>query len=106
LLIALFGTTNNYNTKQSECLHINFAKDAYHTTNHKDEYAQMTVWLEHKEKVAQHANLIQQQEQAMANEGHMAHQMEPLGPSHPSMYVVQMAQHPTFKAVSFEVIET
>ena len=104
--IALFGTTDNYNTKQSERLHINFTKDAYRATNHKDEYAQMTVWLERKEKVSQHANLIQQRGQVMANEGRTAHQVEPLGPPHPSVYVVRMAQHPTFKAVSFEAIET
>jgi hypothetical protein len=27
--IQLFGTTDNYNTEQSEWLHIDFAKDAY-----------------------------------------------------------------------------
>jgi hypothetical protein len=47
LSIQLFGTTNNYNTEQSECLHIDFAKDAYQATNCKDKYSQMTVWLEH-----------------------------------------------------------
>jgi len=47
LSIALFGTTDNYNTEQSECLHIDFAKDAYRATNHKNEYSQMTRWLEH-----------------------------------------------------------
>ena len=50
-LIRLFGTTDNYNTEQTEHLHIDLAKDAYHATNHKDEYAQMTKWLEHQEKV-------------------------------------------------------
>ena len=45
--IQLFGTTDNYNTEQSEQLHIDFAKDAYRATNCKDEYSQMTVWLEH-----------------------------------------------------------
>ena len=32
-LIALFGMADNYNTEQSEQLHIDFAKDAYHATN-------------------------------------------------------------------------
>ncbi|ETW76279.1 hypothetical protein HETIRDRAFT_429792 [Heterobasidion irregulare TC 32-1] len=49
--LGLFGTTDNYNTEQSERLHIDFAKDAYRVTNHKDEYAQMTAWLERKEKI-------------------------------------------------------
>jgi hypothetical protein len=44
--IHLFGMTDNYNTEQSECLHIEFTKNAYHATNHKDEYPQMTLWLE------------------------------------------------------------
>ena len=50
-LIRLFGTTDNYNMEQSERLHIDFAKDAYRTTNHKDKYPQMTVWLEPREKM-------------------------------------------------------
>ena len=49
--IKLFGATNNYNTEQLECLHINFAKDAYRVTNHKDKYAQITTWPERKEKI-------------------------------------------------------
>ncbi|KAH9056273.1 hypothetical protein EDB87DRAFT_1545019, partial [Lactarius vividus] len=49
--IALFGTTDNYNTEQTERLHIDFTKDAYHATNHKDEYPQMTLWLERREKL-------------------------------------------------------
>jgi hypothetical protein len=62
----LFGTTDNYNTEQMEHLHIDFTKDAYYATNHKDEYKQMTVWLECHEKVQQHAASIrwQQHEQA------------------------------------------
>ena len=51
LLIHLFRTTNNYNTKQSECLHIDFANDAYCATNWKDVYSQMTAWLEHHERI-------------------------------------------------------
>ena len=35
--ICLFGTTDNYNTEQTEWLHINFTKDAYRAMNHKDE---------------------------------------------------------------------
>ncbi len=49
--IRLFGTADNYNTEQSEQLHIDLAKDAYHATNHKEELRQMTKWLERREKV-------------------------------------------------------
>ena len=57
--ITLFGTTDNYNTEQSERLHIDFAKDAYCATNRKDEYPQMTKWLECSEKIKCHAAYIQ-----------------------------------------------
>jgi hypothetical protein len=50
-LIWLFSTTDNYNTEQSEHLHIEFTKDAYCMTNHKDEYPQMTQWLECCKKI-------------------------------------------------------
>ncbi|KAG2349791.1 hypothetical protein BDR05DRAFT_972736 [Suillus weaverae] len=38
LMIAMFGTTDNYNTEYTERLHINLAKDAYCATNHKDKF--------------------------------------------------------------------
>jgi hypothetical protein len=56
--IRLFGTMDNYNTEQSERLHIDMAKDAYCVTNHKDEYSQMMNWLERREKVERHAAFI------------------------------------------------
>ncbi|KAJ3738205.1 hypothetical protein EV360DRAFT_58335, partial [Lentinula raphanica] len=57
--IRLFGTTDNYNTETTERLHIDFAKDAYRASNHKDEYAQMTCWLERREKINHHTNYLQ-----------------------------------------------
>ncbi|KAI9451165.1 hypothetical protein BJY52DRAFT_1206005 [Lactarius psammicola] len=48
-LIRTFGTTDNFNTQYTEHLHIDLAKDAYAATNHKDEYEQMTIWLDRKE---------------------------------------------------------
>ncbi|KAG1771513.1 hypothetical protein EDD22DRAFT_947948 [Suillus occidentalis] len=41
------GICNNFNLPK---LHAT-PKDAYHATNHKDEFAQMTQWLECKEKI-------------------------------------------------------
>ncbi|KAJ7347927.1 hypothetical protein DFH08DRAFT_914410 [Mycena albidolilacea] len=58
LHVQLFGTFNNYNTEHTEWLHINFTKDAYHATNQKDEYLQMTLWLERKEKILCHEKFI------------------------------------------------
>lgn len=56
--IILYGTTDNYNTEYTERLHIDLAKDAYRATNHKDEYPQMTLWLERKEKIFRHEKYI------------------------------------------------
>jgi hypothetical protein len=57
-MIKLYGTTDNYNTEYTERLHIDLAKDAYRATNRKDEYAQMTIWLERKEKILRHDKFI------------------------------------------------
>ncbi|KAJ7816576.1 hypothetical protein B0H14DRAFT_3111685 [Mycena olivaceomarginata] len=43
----------------TERLHIDLAKDAYRSTNFKDEFPQMTLWLERKEKVFRHEKYIQ-----------------------------------------------
>jgi hypothetical protein len=56
--IKYYGTTNNYNTQYTERLHIDLAKDAYAVTNQKDEFMQMTVWVEQKEKILWHAQYI------------------------------------------------
>ncbi|KAF8634713.1 hypothetical protein AX17_004123 [Amanita inopinata Kibby_2008] len=53
--VKLFGTVDNYNTEYTERLHIDLAKDAHCATNQKDEFAQMTIWLERKEKIVRHA---------------------------------------------------
>ncbi|KAH9847581.1 hypothetical protein C2E23DRAFT_863227 [Lenzites betulinus] len=57
--IELFGTTDNYDTQYTERLHIDFAKEAYRATNRKDEFPQMTLWLERREKILRHASYIQ-----------------------------------------------
>ncbi|KAI9429935.1 hypothetical protein H4582DRAFT_1762042, partial [Lactarius indigo] len=58
LSICLFSTTGNYNTEQTDQLHIDFTKGAYHATNYKDEYSQMTTWLECCKKVQLHSMFI------------------------------------------------
>ncbi|KAG1858579.1 hypothetical protein C8R48DRAFT_755592 [Suillus tomentosus] len=80
LMITLFGTTDNYNTEYTERLHIDLAKDAYRATNHKDEFIQMTRWLERKEKILRHQKFVSW---CLAGEQ-------------------VMTKHPTVKAVSFQ----
>ncbi|KAH9030534.1 hypothetical protein EDB85DRAFT_2074297 [Lactarius pseudohatsudake] len=86
--IALFGTTDNYNTEQSERLHIDFTKDAYRATNRKDEYTQMTAWLERREKIRMHAasSIL----------------TTSTGPPQVGMRYLKMTKHPTVKAVTFD----
>jgi hypothetical protein len=56
--IKNYGATDNYNTEYTERLHIDLTKDAYNSTNFKDEFTQMTLWLERKEKVIRHATFV------------------------------------------------
>ncbi|KAK7461710.1 hypothetical protein VKT23_008136 [Stygiomarasmius scandens] len=56
--IKFYGTSDNYNTETTERLHIDFAKDAYRASNRKDEYTQMTQWLERREKITAHTKYI------------------------------------------------
>ena len=57
-LIETFGTADNFDTEYTERLHINLAKDAYRATNSKDEYPQMTAWLDRRERVLLHEKFI------------------------------------------------
>jgi hypothetical protein len=99
--ITLFGTTDNYNTEQSERLHINMAKDAYCATNHKDEYPQMTAWLERREKIHRHAAFIKWRQSR--NETTRQNSV-PLGPLQARRRYPKMAHNPTVKSVSFEAL--
>jgi hypothetical protein len=58
-LIKSLGTPDNYNTEYTKPLHIDYAKNAYAATNHKDEFSQMTIWLEQKEKILRHDKHVQ-----------------------------------------------
>lgn len=99
--IRMFGTTDNYNTEQSERLHIDLTKNAYRSTNHKDEYPQMTLWLERREKIQRHAAFIKWRQQ-----GHRDHpQQNPLEPPCARTQIIKMARTPSLKAVPFNVID-
>ena len=56
--ITLFGAADNYNTEQSERLHIDYTKYAFRATNFKDVENQMTRYMERKEAIHQHAAFI------------------------------------------------
>lgn len=56
--IRMLGTTDNYNTEMFERLHIDFAKEGWRASNHRDEFPQMTLWLSRQEKMAAFQNFI------------------------------------------------
>lgn len=105
--IKLFGTTDNFNTEATERLHIDFAKDAYRATNHKDEFPQMTKWLERREKILYHSNYVawRIQQPVIGPPTVATHSVIRWQP--PDMACSlhhKMTRHPTRKAVSIEEI--
>ncbi len=98
--ITLFGTTDNYNTEHTERLHIDYTKDAYRATNCKDEFLQMTTWLERHEKVLQHGDLITQRQQA--GQAAPVQLRVPMGAPQPQPRSIKMALHPSIKAAHFD----
>ncbi|KAF7369562.1 hypothetical protein MVEN_00286300 [Mycena venus] len=104
LIIKLFGSTDNYNTEYTERLHIDLAKDAYRATNRKDEYTQMTLWLERKEKILRHEKFISWRiagSPVPDDTQSLWHPPPVIQHRH-----VQMPLHPSAKAVSLTAIET
>ncbi|KAI0648469.1 hypothetical protein C8Q79DRAFT_1045282, partial [Trametes meyenii] len=100
LSIELFGTTDNYDTQFTERLHIDFAKDAYRATNWKDEFPQMTLWLERREKILRHNAYVQWR----LHEISPAHRNPPqLLDSEPFMTRIKIARTPNVRAATFSV---
>lgn len=50
--IRQFGATDNYNTEAFERLHIDLAKDAWRSTNKREERPQMVAWLDRYERIS------------------------------------------------------
>ncbi|KAI0067755.1 hypothetical protein BV25DRAFT_1794108 [Artomyces pyxidatus] len=96
--VPLFGTADNFNTSYSERLHIDFTKDAYRATNRKDEYPQMTLWLQRREKMHRHKLFIQWR---LENQPAIDSTPPPLVPK----FHLQVARFPTVRAVSFQNAE-
>ncbi|KAF7336396.1 hypothetical protein MVEN_02188200 [Mycena venus] len=102
MYIRLFGTTDNYNTEYIERLHIDLAKEAYRSTNFKDELPQMTLWLERKEKILRYEKFIQWKLDGCPAPPRIEH-------LHPGIVYERqlvMARHPTIKAVKLVELET
>ena len=97
--IRLFRTTDNYNTEQTEQIHIDVIKDAYKATNHKDETVQMATWQQHCEKIQVHYAYIKWRQQ-----DNMTSQPspKPIGPPQPGTQHLKMALHATLRTVSFD----
>ncbi len=103
-LIKLYGTTDNFNTENTERLHIDLAKDAYAATNHKDEFSQMTIWLERKEKIYQHDHLVQWRLEG--SPPIVAAPCEWLPPGLELDRKLHMSKYPSVRSVSLETLET
>lgn len=99
--IKLFGTTDNYNTQATERLHIDYAKDAYRATNKKDEYPQMTLWLERREKIHRHADFVSWR----LNNNHTS-ETTPQTPALELERYAKLPKHPTINSVSLESLVT
>ncbi|KAI1784619.1 hypothetical protein LXA43DRAFT_976614 [Ganoderma leucocontextum] len=116
--IKLFSTTDNYNTQYTERLHIDFAKEAYWATNHKDEFPQMTLWLERREKVHRHQAYIEWRLDHQApepSEGNPPHPLSPPGAplalhppavTPPTITQIKIAKWPTVPALRINAAET
>ncbi|KAF8260083.1 hypothetical protein EI94DRAFT_1773776 [Lactarius quietus] len=92
--ITLFGMTDNYNTEQSERLHVDLTKKAFRKTNFKDEAKQMATHNERSEAIHDQSALIQ------LHEGNLT-------PIHTPVYYPPLMMHPFLsihpseRAVSF-----
>jgi len=104
-LIQLYGTADNFNTEFTEWLHIDLAKDAYALTNFKDEFPQMTCWLDRKECMMHHKKYIRRCHSETTLFNMPLHIQKPL-PSLIPERRQQMAKHPTRRGVPIEEICT
>ena len=97
--ITLFGTTDNYNTEQTERLHIDMTKEAFRASNKKDEVPQMTTHRERREKVEKHFAFVKWRQGIDQERSRI---LQPMGPPKPTAQHVKMVLHPTLKVVSFD----
>ena len=99
--IRLFGTPDNFNTSYSERLHIDYAKSAYRASNRKDEYPQMTAWLQRREQMRAHQVYIDWRIDGRKP----LHEMAPISFPRAPKFKRKIARYPNVKALSFENAE-
>jgi hypothetical protein len=104
--IKLFGTTDNFNTEYTERLHIDLAKDAYHATNYKDEYTQMTRWLEQKEKMCHHDQYIRWQQAKETSSALVADDDEWVAPGLDQRRYLKISKAPASANVPLDLIRS
>jgi hypothetical protein len=95
--IRLFGTTDNYNTEQTERLHIEFAKEAYRASNKKDYHEQMIYWLQRRETMWEIKSRVVRHDQASqvpANDATVERVPRTSSPS----YTIRLAKRPATSA--------
>ncbi|THU93081.1 hypothetical protein K435DRAFT_799989 [Dendrothele bispora CBS 962.96] len=95
--IRYLGMLDNYNTEQTERLHIDLAKDGYRASNKKDEYMQITKWLERKEKVLRHNNFLNW---LQSGKPRIQHNPSWLPSSFLLTRTLKMAKHPNIRVLS------
>ena len=100
--IRLFGSTDNYNTEQSERLHIDLTKDAYRSTNRRNEYSQMTKWLERREKIQQQSAFVNWRPELRGNL--QSPSQKAIGPPRACVLTLKMTRRPSKKRVLFDVL--
>ncbi|PPQ77052.1 hypothetical protein CVT24_009600 [Panaeolus cyanescens] len=97
--IEYLGSPDNFNTEYTERLHIDYAKDAYAATNRKDEFPQMTRWLNRLEKMNQHEKFIRRRVELDDNS---PLQIDKPLPSLIPRRRLHMARHPTGRGRTLE----
>jgi hypothetical protein len=98
--IKLFGTTDNYNTEMFERLHINFAKEGWRASNHRNEFPQMIQWLSRQEKMTDLRTLVESRIQ----DAHSP-MSSPLSPSFPTRRPISISKAPAHPDCSISSIE-
>jgi len=85
------------------------AKDAYRATNSKDEYPQMTAWLDRRERIMLHSKFIRRRSELRPQTNNVPQSpMRPVTTILPSLVYRRehyMAKHPTKKGVTLNTIK-
>ena len=100
-LIKHLGTADNFNTQHTERLHIPLAKRAYAATNHKDEFEQMSTWVNRKERVIRHDQYIQWRRAGTDAPTRVDQEL----PSVDTRWELSMSKHPSLPAVPLDRLQ-